>query len=121
MSTMNPRTFPLFSLLFIFILSLGGCKKDDLVNNTMDEIAKLATEIEGKVKNSDDKKKGVEEAQKILDGKKDDLSAKMKEVGELRDFQYSEETMRVRASESTWRTAASALSPSTSRTPSART
>ncbi len=93
MSAMNSRTFSLFAVLVAFILSLPGCKKDDMVNETMAEIEKLATEINETVTKAEDKKQGVADAQKLLDGKKDDLKAKMKEVGELRGFQVSDETM----------------------------
>lgn len=64
-----------------------------MVNETMAEIEKLATEINETVTKAEDKKQGVADAQKLLDGKKDDLKAKMKEVGELRGFQVSDETM----------------------------
>ena len=93
MLSMNARTIPLFTLLFAFLLSLGGCKKDDMVNSTMDEVSKLATEIADTVNNADDKKKGVADAQKLLDGKKDDIKSKMVEIGQLRGFQVSEEAM----------------------------
>ena len=93
MSAMNSRTFSLFAVLVAFILSLPGCKKDDMVNETMAEIEKLATEINETVNKAEDKKQGVADAQKLLDAKKDDLKGKMKEIGELRGFQVSDETM----------------------------
>jgi hypothetical protein len=93
MIAMNPRTLSLFTLLVAFILSLPGCKKDDMVNATMADLETLATEIADTVKNAEDKKQGVADAQKLLDAKKGDLQAKMKEVGELRGFQVSDETM----------------------------
>ena len=93
MLSMNARTIPLFTLLFAFVLSLGGCKKDDMVNATMDEVTALATEIADTVNKADDKKKGVADAQALLDGKKDDIKSKMKEIGQLRGFQVSEEAM----------------------------
>jgi outer membrane murein-binding lipoprotein Lpp len=93
MSAMNSRTFSLFAVLVAFILSLPGCKKDDMVNETMAEVEKLATEINDTVNKAEDKKQGVADAQKLLDGKKDGLKSKMKEIGELRGFQVSDETM----------------------------
>ncbi len=81
----------LLPVLSMFLVSAPGCKKDDLVNSTMSEIDGLADEIVETVKKADDKKAGVAEAQKLLDGKKEDLSAKMTEVGELRGFQVSED------------------------------
>lgn len=62
-----------------------------MVKETMTEVDSLADEIVSTVKNADDKKQGVADAQKLLDGKKDDLGKKMAEVGELRGFQVSEE------------------------------
>ncbi len=92
---MIQRTYSLFSLLLalVMVTATTGCKKDDFVNSTMDELDKTATEIADAVKNADDKKAGVAEAQKILDAKKGDLAPKMKELGELRGFQVSEEAM----------------------------
>src|SRR5688500_6924958 len=99
MLSMN-RTLTLFTLLFAFVLSLSttGCKKDDMVNTTMADLEKLATEMNDTVTKAEDKKQGIADAQKLLDGKKDDLKAKMKEVGELRGFQVSDETMTKMAS-----------------------
>jgi hypothetical protein len=78
-------------LLFSFLVAAPACKKDDMVKETMTEVDSLADEIVSTVKNADDKKQGVADAQKLLDGKKDDLGKKMAEVGELRGFQVSEE------------------------------
>jgi hypothetical protein len=89
---MASRILPFFSIFFVALLMLGGCKKDDFVNSTCDEIDKLATEIVDTVKKGDDPKAGVDAAQKLLDGKKSDLEPKMKELGELRGFQVSEES-----------------------------
>lgn len=78
-------------LLFTFLAATPACKKDDMVKETMTEVDSLADEIVSTVKNADDKKQGVADAQKLLDAKKEDLGAKMGEVGELRGFQVSEE------------------------------
>ncbi len=63
-----------------------------MVKETMTEVDSLADEIVSTVEKADDKKKGVADAQKLLDEKKESLGAKMGEVGELRGFQVSEET-----------------------------
>lgn len=89
---MANRILPFFSILFVALLMLGGCKKDDFVNSTCDEIDKLAAEIVDTAKKGDDPKAGVDAAQKLLDDKKGDLEPKMKELGELRGFQVSEES-----------------------------
>jgi hypothetical protein len=88
---MANRILPFFSVLFVALMMLGGCKKDDLVNSTCDEIDKLATEIVDTVKKGETPKDGVDAAQKLLDSKKGDLEPKMKELGELRGFQVSDE------------------------------
>lgn len=95
---MTLRTATLFSLFLAFMLSSTGCKKDDFVNSTMDEVTKLAAEIAETVTKAEDKKKGVADAQKLLDGKKDDLKKKMTELGELRGFQVSDDVMASMAS-----------------------
>ena len=88
---MAARTLSLYTFLLAIVLALGACKKDDFANETMKELSDLTDEIVKKVKDASDKKAGVAEAQKALDAKKADLSAKMKEIGQLRGFQLSEE------------------------------
>jgi hypothetical protein len=88
---MAARTLSLYTFLLTIVLALGACKKDDFANETMKELSDLTDEIVKKVKDASDKKAGVAEAQKALDAKKGDLSAKMKEIGQLRGFQLSEE------------------------------
>ncbi|MCX4244701.1 hypothetical protein [Paraliomyxa miuraensis] len=88
---MAPRTLSLYTILFAIVLALGACKKDDFANETMAQLAKVTDDIVAKVKESEDKKAGVAEAQKILDAAKGDLGPKMKEIMELRGFQLSEE------------------------------
>jgi hypothetical protein len=88
---MAARTLSLYTFLLAIVLALGACKKDDFANETMKELSDLTDDIVKKVKDASDKKAGVAEAQKALDAKKGDLSAKMKEIMELRGFQLSEE------------------------------
>ncbi len=90
---MTLRAASLFTLLLAFMLSTTGCKKDEFVNSTMDEVTQLATEIADTVTKADDKKQGVADAQKLLDSKKGELAKKMNEVGQLRGIQVSEEVM----------------------------
>ncbi|MCR9165468.1 MAG: hypothetical protein ACE37F_12015 [Nannocystaceae bacterium] len=92
-------------LLFTVLAAAPACKKDDMVKETMTEIDGLADEIVSTVKNADDKKQGVAEAQKLLDAKKEALGGQMDEVGQLRGFQVSEEV----AAELTTNVAQSAL------------
>jgi hypothetical protein len=86
------RILPFVSILVVALLMLGGCKEDDLVKSTCDEIDSLATELVDTVKKGEDPKAGVDAAQKILDTKKSDLRPKLQELGELRGFQVSEES-----------------------------
>jgi hypothetical protein len=88
---MAARTLSLYTFLLAIVLALGACKKDDFANETMKELSDLTDEIVKKVKDASDKKAGVAEAQKALDAKKGDLSTKMKDIGQLRGFQLSEE------------------------------
>jgi hypothetical protein len=88
---MAARTLSLYTFLLAIVLALGACKKDDFANETIKELSDLTDEIVKKVKDASDKKAGVAEAQKALDAKKADLSAKMKEIGQLRGFQLGEE------------------------------
>jgi len=88
---MAARTFSLYTFLLAIVLALGACKKDDFANETMTELGALTDDIVKKVKDADDKLAGLAEAQRALDAKKDDLSAKLKEIGALREFQISEE------------------------------
>jgi hypothetical protein len=82
----------LYTFLLVLVFALGACKKDDFANETMTELTALTDDIVKTVKDASDKKAGVAEAQKKLDAKKGDLAPKLKEIGELRGFQVSEET-----------------------------
>lgn len=88
---MAARTLSLYTFLLAIVLALGACKKDDFANETTKELASLTDDMIKKVKDAEDKKAGVAEAQKALDAKKGDLGPKMKEIMELRGFQLSEE------------------------------
>lgn len=86
-----PRKLFAAGLLFTLLAAAPACKQDDMVNETMTEVDALADEIVSTIEKADDKKQGVADAQKLLDGKKEALGKKMSEVGELRGFQVSEE------------------------------
>ncbi|MEX1368892.1 MAG: hypothetical protein AB1Z98_37550 [Nannocystaceae bacterium] len=89
---MAARTLSIYTFLLAIVLALGACKKDDMANEAVGELNKLADEIVTTVKEGDDRKASVDAAQKMLDGKRADLQAKMAEIMELRGFQVSEET-----------------------------
>lgn len=86
-----PRKLFAAGLLLSFLVAAPACKKDDMVKETTSEIDSLADEMVKAVTSADDKKQGVADAQKLLDAKKEDLGAKMAEMGELRGFQVSED------------------------------
>ncbi len=86
-----PRKLIAAGALLGILVAAPACKKDDFVNETMSEVDSLADEIVATIEKADDKKQGVADAQKLLDGKKEGLGKKMAEVGELRGFQVSED------------------------------
>jgi hypothetical protein len=88
---MAARTLSLYTFLLAIVLALGACKKDDFANESVKELSALTDDMIKKVKDAEDKKAGVAEAQKALDAKKGDLGPKMKEIMELRGFQLSED------------------------------
>lgn len=86
-----PRKLLASALLLGLLASAPGCKKDEMVKETMTQVDSLADEIVSTIDKAEDKKQGVADAQKLLDAKKEDLGKRMAEVGELRGFQVSEE------------------------------
>lgn len=88
---MTPRTVSLYTLIIAVVLALSGCKKDDFVKETLSETKSLVEAIDKEISGAKDKKAGVAAGQKLLDEKKEDLGAKLKELGGLRGFQVSEE------------------------------
>lgn len=78
-------------LLLAFVLSLSACKKDEQATSTIAEVTALTDEMVKAVTEATDKKAGVAKAQALLDARKDELSARMKAVGELTGMQLSEE------------------------------
>ena len=79
-------------------LTIGGCKKDDEVNATLDMLDETTEQIVTKVKSAEDKKAGVADAQEYLDEHADELKTKITELGELRGYQVSDETAEKMAS-----------------------
>jgi hypothetical protein len=84
---MAARTLTLYTLLLAIVLALGACKKDDYANEAMEELSALTDDIVKKVKDAEDKKAGVAEAQKALDAKKEALTAKMNEISRLTNLE----------------------------------
>lgn len=72
----------------------AGCgSKDTEINAFISDSDKLANDIVQKVK-ADPTVAGVDEAQKLLDGKKADLKSKYDVVKTARGYQAKEETMK---------------------------
>jgi len=88
----------LLSVLVPLVLATSACKKDGEVQETLDLLDKHGKEMAGKVKSASDKKAGVADAQKYLDSNKDDMTKRLKDLGELRGFQVSEEMQTKMAS-----------------------
>ncbi len=89
---MAARTTLLYTLLLAIVLGLGGCKKDELAMEAATELHQLANEIAAKVQEGDDRKAGVEAAQKLLDERRPALQAKMSEVVLMTREDISEQT-----------------------------
>ncbi|MBX7079063.1 MAG: hypothetical protein K1X88_07750 [Nannocystaceae bacterium] len=92
-----PRNRILVLALAPFI-ALTACKKDAAVQETIDLLDKHGKEITSKVTSASDKKAGVADAQKYIDSNKDDIAKRIKEMGELKGFQVSEEMQSKMAS-----------------------
>ena len=75
------------------MLFVSACSKDDMVNETMDEVTKLTDEVVEKVKTAEDKKAAVTEAKKMIADREGELRPKMEQISELRGFQVSDETV----------------------------
>lgn len=81
-------------LVFVMSLMFAGCgSKDAEINTFITDSDKLAVEIVQKVK-EDPTSKGVDEAQKLLDGKKADLRKQYDVLKTARGYQVKEETMK---------------------------
>lgn len=96
---MASRTLSFVIVFLCALLSVTGCKKDEFVNETLDEVGVLATEMTEAVEKADDKKAGVAAARKAFDDKKGDLGEKLGELKKLRGFQVSEETQKKMATD----------------------
>lgn len=87
----------IFGILILTILAFaaacGGVSKDTEVSAFVADIDKVTGDITAKVK-ANPSVAGIEEAQKILDGKKSDLKARYDKLKELRNFEVSEAVMK---------------------------
>lgn len=81
----------LSAVLLSLVLVVSACSKDEMATGAIDDLTKLTDDIVTTIKEADDKKAAVAEAQKKLDAAKGELGPKMKEVMELRGFQVGDE------------------------------
>jgi len=80
-------------LTVVFCLSLTGCSKDAEVNAFITENNAVIKDIVAKI-DADPSEKGVDEAQKSFDAKKDGLKAKWEAIKNARGAQVSTETQK---------------------------
>jgi len=90
---MRPLPRLLSGLLLGSLLFVSACSKDDMVNETMDEVTKLTDEIVTKINEAEDKKAAIAEAKQMIAEREDELGPKMEKISGLRGYQVSDETV----------------------------
>jgi predicted transcriptional regulator len=78
-------------LLVVAVVALAGCKKDAEINSVLADFESFTKEMVQKVE-AQPTAAGVDSAQKLLDSKKADLTAKWDSIKGARGFQVSKET-----------------------------
>lgn len=71
-----------------------GCKKDAEIDTVMTELDTFTNELVKRVESNPDKSAGVDDAQKFLDSKKAEMTAKVDSIKSVRGYQVSEETTK---------------------------
>lgn len=87
------RKFAAALVLGLMLLAMVGCKKDAQINAVLADFDSFTEELVKKV-DQQPTAAGVDEAQKFLDQKRGDLTAKWDSIKDARDFQVSEETKK---------------------------
>ena len=80
-------------LLALAVTALAGCKKDDEINAVLADFDSFTKELVKKV-DAQPTAAGVDDAQKFLDSKKADLTAKWDSIKSARGFQVSDDTKK---------------------------
>ncbi len=80
-------------LMVVFCLSLTGCNKDSEINAFIAENNSVIKDMVAKI-DADPSEKGVDEAQKSFDSKKDGLKAKWEAIKNVRGAQVSADTQK---------------------------
>jgi flagellar motility protein MotE (MotC chaperone) len=83
-----------FCLLFCICLSFVGCKKDGEINAAMNELSSFTTALVQKVEAQQGSIESVDEAQRFLDSKREEMAKKLRVLKEARGFQVSDETKK---------------------------
>ena len=86
---MYRRSVSLF--LILSVVALAGCKKDAEINAVLADFDSFTKELVKKV-DGNPTAAGVDDAQKYLDSKKDELKGKWDSIKGARGFQVSKET-----------------------------
>src|SRR5436190_19890207 len=82
-------------LAFVLVcLFVSGCKKDTQINSVIAELDSFTTDLVKRVESAPNSSAGVDDAQKFLDSKKSDLTAKIASLKDIRGYQVSEETKK---------------------------
>ena len=80
-------------LLILSVVALAGCKKDAQINAVLADFDSFTKELVKKV-DSNPSAAGVDDAQKYLDSKKDELKGKWDSIKSARGFQVSKDTQQ---------------------------
>jgi hypothetical protein len=74
------------------LLASAGCSRDQEVLGVLADIDSFTGELVKKVESSADAGAGVDEAQRYLDQRKDEMRGRFKELTSVKGFQISKET-----------------------------
>lgn len=88
------RKTTLFCLLLGISLTVVGCKKDGEINAAMNDLSSFTTELVQKVDARQGSIESVDEAQRFLDSKRQEIADKLRVLKEARGFQVSDETKK---------------------------
>ncbi|SRR5258708_9386724 len=83
------RLVPLLVLALIS-LALAGCKRDKEVNAILMTVDSFTAELIGRIETAGNPSAGVDDAQKYLDSRRDELRGKMDALKRLRESQVSD-------------------------------
>jgi hypothetical protein len=88
------RNTTLLCLMLFVCLSIVGCKKDNEINAAMNDLSLFTTELVQKIEGRQGTIESVDEAQRFLDAKKEEMAKKLRVLKEARGYQVSDETKK---------------------------